>query len=112
LAHTKQQSPLDTLLEALFRGELTKPQARQLTALGPEAVQLALLAANDRFAQLQPASASPSTPSGMVPVYEKPTTDKRRRKKPGAKNGHKGSRRKTPEKIDAHVEHRLEVCPC
>jgi transposase len=29
-----------------------------------------------------------------------------------AKNGHKGSRRKTPQKIGAHVEHRLEVCPC
>jgi transposase len=112
LAHTKQQSPFDTLLSALFCGELTKPQAMQLAALGPEAVQLALLAANDRIAQLQPASVSPSTPSGMVPVYEKPATDKRRRKKPGAKNGHKGWRRKTPEKIDARVEHRLEVCPC
>ena len=111
MAHTKQQSPLDTLLKALFCGELTEPQARQLAALGPEAVQLALLAANDRIAQLQPAS-SPSTPSGMVPVFEKPTTDKRQRKNPGAKNGHKGSRRKTPEKIDERVEHRLEVCPC
>jgi transposase-like protein len=47
----------------------------------------------------------------MVPPYQKPATTKRR-KKPGAKNGHKGSRRKTPQKIDAHVEHRLLVCPC
>jgi transposase-like protein len=62
-------------------------------------------------AGLQSASPSPSTPSGMVPPYQKPATTKRR-KKPGAKNGHKGSRRKTPQKIDAHVEHRLLVCPC
>jgi transposase len=62
-------------------------------------------------ARLQPATPSPSTPSGMVPIYQKPPTPKRR-KKPGAKNGHKGSRRKTPEKIDARIEHRLEVCPC
>ncbi len=47
----------------------------------------------------------------MVPVYEKRAT-KRRRGKPGAKNGHAGVRRKTPPKIDRHVQHRLEFCPC
>jgi len=47
----------------------------------------------------------------MVPVYEKAAV-KGRRNKLGAKNGHKGSRRKTPEKFDARVEHRLEACPC
>jgi len=47
----------------------------------------------------------------MVPVYEKPAS-KPRRKKPGARSGHPGSRRKTPQKIDARVEHRLEGCPC
>ena len=108
----KQQPELDRLLQALFRGELTEAQARQLATLGAEAVRLALLAANDRIAQLQPASPAPSTPSGQVPVYQKPTTDKRRRKTPGARDGHKGSRRKTPAKIDAAVSHRLEVCPC
>ena len=46
-----------------------------------------------------------------MPVHEKPSTP-RRRKKPGAKNGHAGSRRKTPVAIDERVEHRLEVCPC
>ena len=85
-----------------------------MSELGPEAVRLALLAANDRIARLQTSGASvvsPSTPSGMVAVYEKPPTP-RRRKKPGAKNGHEGSRRKAPAKIDAHQDHRLEVCPC
>lgn len=84
-----------------------------LAAAGPEAVRLALLAANARIATLaSPAAPSPSTPSGMVPPYEKPPADKRRRKRPGAKAGHKGSRRPTPERIDQRVEHRLERCPC
>jgi len=48
----------------------------------------------------------------MVPVYQKPAAWKRRRKKPGAKNGHAGARRKAPETIDQKVEHRLQVCPC
>lgn len=84
-----------------------------MARLGPEVLTLALMAANARLAQLQsPASpASPATPSGMVPVYQKPATP-RRRKRPGAKDGHAGSRRKTPPKIDRRVEHRLEVCPC
>lgn len=79
--------------------------------LGPEAVQLALLAANARFAQLQPAGALPSTPSGMRPIYLKPKVSGRK-KTPGAKNGHQGSRRQTPGQIDKHVDHRLELCPC
>jgi transposase len=82
-----------------------------LAGAGPEAVRLALLAANTRLAQLQRGGPSPATPSGMVPQYQKPSTP-RRKKKPGAKAGHAGSRRETPEKIDARVEHRLEVCPC
>ncbi len=47
----------------------------------------------------------------MVPVYEKPAT-KRRKKKPGAKDGHAGKRRKTPAAIDQRVKHRLDLCPC
>jgi transposase len=112
LATTIQQPDLDTLLQALFRGELTESQAMQLASLGLEAVRLTLLAANQRFAQLQSSAASPTTPSAQIPVYEKPATDKRRRKEPGAKNGHPGSRRKTPAKIDAALSPRLEVCPC
>ncbi len=95
----------------MLHGTLSQTQVDRLAALGPEAVRLALLAANARLAQLQAASPSPATPSGMIPVHEKPAV-KRRRKKPGAKDGHAGTRRKTPAKIDAKVEHRLEVCPC
>lgn len=106
-----QQSELDSLLAALFRGALTERQAARLAELGPEAVRLALLTANARIAQLQPQASSPATPSGMVPVYQKPAAAKRR-KKPGARKGHAGRRRQTPAKIDQKVEHRLEVCPC
>ena len=93
---------------------MTEPQADRLAELGPEAVRLVLLAANARLATLQtqkPTPPSPSTPSAMIPVYKKPAMS-RRRKKPGAKAGHNGSRRKTPPNIDARVEHRVEVCPC
>jgi transposase len=62
-------------------------------------------------AELTGQKPSPSTPSGMTPVYRKPAVP-RRRKSPGARAGHAGARRKTPERIDARVEHRLEVCPC
>ena len=104
---------MPALVDALLHGRLSEQQADALAAAGPEAVRLALLAANARLARLQsPAGPSPSTPSGMVPVYQKPATDKRRGKKPGARAGHAGSRRKVPPQIDARVEHRLEVCPC
>jgi len=55
-------------------------------------------------------SVSPTTPSGMRPVYLKPSP-KRRRKKPGRKAGHPGACRPTPELIDAHDEHPLATCP-
>jgi len=104
---------LDALLTALFRGELSEAQAARLAGLGPDAVRLALLAANARFAQLQPPhGVSASTPSGMVPVHQKPAAGKRRRKKPGARDGHAGHRRKPPAKVDRRVEHRLAACPC
>jgi transposase len=95
-----------------LHGQLTREQGLELHALGPEAVMLFALAMAERFARLQAASApSPATPSGMMPIHEKPATSKRR-KQPGARKGHPGSRRKTPEKIDVRVEHRLEACPC
>jgi transposase len=106
----RQSLELNDLLEAAQRGQLTEEQAGQLHALGPEAVTLFALTVTKRFAELQSPPA-PSTPSAMIPVYQKPATP-RRRKKPGAKDGHDGSRRKTPPTIDARVEHRVEVCPC
>jgi len=115
LANETSQFEFDTLLAALLRGELTEAQVDLLSSLGTEALRLALMAANARFAELQsPAelpSGSSSAPPASVPVYLKSKTAVGR-KKPGAKNGHKGSRRKAPAKIDQKVEHRLDVCPC
>jgi len=102
----------------MLDGRLTEAEAAVLAEAGPEAVRLALLAANGRIASLAAAaasSASPSTPSGMVPVHEKPSVPqgkRRRRKSPGAKAGHVGSRRKPPATVDVRAEHRLDACPC
>jgi transposase len=70
--------------------------------------QEARIAELQRQGQGQPPS--PSTPSGMVPIYTKPNTTKRR-KKSGAKKGHPGHRREKPERIDDHQTHRLKHCP-
>jgi hypothetical protein len=107
-----------TLIDAALRGELTETQARQLYSHGREVVAFALAATAKRIAQLEsrlhPAPAtpalSPSTPSGMIPVYAKPNA-RRRSKKPGARNGHAGARRAQPARIDRQVEHRLKRCP-
>lgn len=108
--------PLDAIVAAALRGELDERRARQLYARGAEAVTLILTAMARRLAELQSQAASedstiaPSTPSGMIPVYTKPTVTKRH-KKPGAKHGHAGARRARPERIDRRVEHRLASCP-
>jgi len=117
------------LVEAALRGDLTQAQARRLANENPEVLVFALLAASQRIAeqdkrlseqdaviaglqrQSQTQHPSTSTPSGMVPIYTKPNTPKRR-KKPGAKEGHPGHRRKPPARIDEHKKHRLKRCPC
>jgi transposase len=106
---------VDGLGDAAVRGELDAAEALRLCRQSPELFTLALLAAARRIAALQGRAKqpqpSPSTPSGMVPVYTKPNTPKRR-KKPGAKQGHPGHRREKPERINARREHRLKRCPC
>jgi hypothetical protein len=103
-----------TLIAAAARGELDEVLARQLYRHGPEVVTLALLAASKRIAELQrrcgQQQTTPSTPSAMVPVYAKPNASKRR-KRPGARKGHPGTRRAKPARIDRRVEHRLKRCP-
>ncbi|MCC6680423.1 MAG: IS66 family transposase [Phycisphaeraceae bacterium] len=83
--------------------------ARTLPQLGDEAVTFFALAMADHVSALQ--APSPSTPSAMIPVYAKPPADKRRRKSPGARPGHAGTRRPTPPVIDDRKEHRLAACP-
>ena len=103
-------SGLDAIIEAILNGTCTKEQSLQLAQLGPEAVQLAVLAATDTIAQLKGQRPHPSTPSGQIPVYTK-ANKKRRRTKRGAKPGHPAARRQTPQRIDRHAEHRCDVCP-
>ena len=116
------------LIDAAVRGELDQGETLRLCRECPEVVTLALLAAAKRIAdrdtriveqeariaelqrQGQGQPPSPSTPSGMVPIYTKPNTTKRR-KKSGAKKGHPGHRREKPERIDDHQTHRLKHCP-
>ena len=87
---------------------LDLPRAHAVTAilaLGEKAEQW------DRLqAQGADTSISPTTPSGMVPVYLKPSA-KRRARKTGRKAGHPGACREVPEHIDQRVEHTLTSCP-
>src|SRR5437762_329186 len=95
--------------EAMLGPQLTAEQARAIFHQGEEAVVFALLTLAHRMAQ-HTSSPSPTTPSGMTPVYQKPAA-KGRRKKPGCKVGHPGSRRPPPTHIDRHAEHTLDACP-
>ncbi len=112
---TVHSKATEGLIQAALRGALTQAQAQRLARENREVLVLALLAASKRIAELQRSSlippVSPSTPSGMVPIYTKPNTPKRH-KKPGARQGHPGHRRKTPERIDERQTHRLKRCPC
>ena len=93
--------------------DLTAEEAEAIYVRGKEAVIFALLelAAQLRRSQGQCASvSSPATPSGMRPIYQKPNTP-RRRKKPGRKAGHEGTRRPPPEVVHEHKEHRAPCCP-
>jgi len=91
---------------------LTEDQARAIYRQGEEATVLALMEQARLIGQSQtPGSGvSPSTPSGQRPVYTKPPSPSRRRK-PGRKPGHLGSRRAIPDRIDRQEEHRCSRCP-
>jgi transposase len=94
-----------------FTLPLTREDAERIVAQGREAAVFVILELSARLVGQQPAPASASTPSGMVPPYQKPAAPKRR-KKPGAKPGHPGNHRQPPPEITHHDEHRpLEHCP-
>lgn len=97
-------------VQALPMAAMSEEQAKAIFDQGQEAVVFMLLEFSKQLAEARSLSTTPSTPSGMIPVYEKPTR-KKRGKKPGAKKGHPGSRRKPPERISKQKEHRAEVCP-
>lgn len=109
LSQGKESRTIPTL-EITLGPNLTAEEAQAIYEQGPEAVVFALLHMAKLLAekQRQPED-SPSTPSGMKPVYKKEPT-KQRRKKPGRKAGHPGSRRPQPPVIH-QVILRLERCP-
>ena len=73
------------------------------------AVILTLAHKAERYDKEHP-EVSPTTPSGMIPVYLKPARGKRK-KTPGRKEGHPGVSRKGPQQIDRYEEHALLNCP-
>lgn len=114
MATVKEVVVPDSTLDVLQRAALTEDQARAIFVLGEGAVVFALLELTKQLAQARGGEAvsepRPSTPSGMIPVYEKPTT-KPRKKRPGAKAGHPGRRRAVPDRIDRWETHKLPSCP-
>ncbi len=110
------------LVAAALEGTLTDEQAEQLAGLDPALQKLAWLATakriaeqNSQITELQSNlkghdQIDPSTPSGQRPIYTKPQASKRK-KKPGGRKGHPGSRRSKPQRIDRTEEHRQDRCP-
>jgi len=92
---------------------LTKAEAQEVVHQGDEAIVFKLLELSKEIQELRSklgVQDSSSTPSGQIPVYQKPSTSKSR-KKPGRKKGHVGVRRKAPIRIDHHQTHTLDTCP-
>ncbi len=88
-----------------FSCPLRRQQAEAICAQGREVIIFVLMELAARVAKYEQdgLATTPSTPSGMVPPYEKPTVRKRRRK-PGAKAGHAGTRRELAQ-VTHHQEH-------
>ena len=102
-------------LEGLGAGR-SEAQAGEIFRRGEESVVFALLQQSRLLGEWQstpsagPLAVSPSRPSGRRAVYTKPPPWSRQ-KRPGRKDGHRGVRRKRPERIDQRGEHRLSCCP-
>ena len=93
---------------------MTREKAEKIIKLPHEEAVEAILEIGDKAEKydelISSSGSSPTRPSGMTPVYEKPN-GKQGKKKPGQKNGHEGVSRTTPEKIDHYKEHKLDHCP-
>jgi hypothetical protein len=108
-----KKSPEQLCQELLSRKRsLSRQEAKEIYDRGQEAVVCVLMEASAQFVEKVTGKKQPhpSTPSGMLPVYEKPQAGKRNGK-PGRKEGHPGSRRSSPPEITDRKEHVLDVCP-
>lgn len=93
--------------------DMSREQAEAIVALGVEAAVFAILELSQRLGRAVGQCAavnSPATPSGMIPVHQKPAV-KKRGNKPGRKPGHRGARRRPPLQIDQRKDHRAPCCP-
>lgn len=91
---------------------MTRDEAIAILELPREkAIEIILVLADkaEKYDQIS-GEISPATPSGMTPVYLKPS-HRKRKKRPGRKKGHQGAARETPENVDDHKEHTLHCCP-
>lgn len=94
---------LQEVVESIRRGTFTDADAACLYHLGEEAVTFVLLA-------LAQTKKSPHAPSSTTPPYEKPSTQKKPKRR-GGKRGHAGKRRKQPDRIDQRKKHQAACCP-
>ncbi len=107
------KSPEQLCQELLARKRpLSEQEADDIRSQGRHAVVGLLLTLSAQLVEARTGvkPIHPSTPSGMKAPYEKPPPGRRPRK-PGRKQGHSGSRRGAPAKIDDHKEHTLGACP-
>jgi transposase len=100
--------------ELLAQGRpLTEAEVRSLIQQDPELATFLILELWKRNQELESHSSSSvtsSTPSGMIPPFQKPKAS-RRKKKLGRPPGHPGAQREKPTRIDRKEDHRLECCP-
>jgi transposase len=93
---------------------LSEEEARRLIETDPATALFVMMQLIARVKQLEAADSSPSAPPSSVPIYKKPTTPAGRKGKTkrGAKVGHQGHGRPSPDRIDRREEHpALEKCP-
>ena len=103
---------LRMIIDAALRGELSDEQAERVYELGRDAVTAFVLATARRLAELAGAgTSSPHAPPASTPPYAKPPASTRRRGKPGARDGHEGRRRPTPQPDERVEVKALTTCP-
>jgi hypothetical protein len=73
-------------LDDVLGPSLTEEQARMIYRQGEEAVVMAMMKMAAKLAALSQTTPAPTTPSAMIPAYQKPPAVKSR-KKPGPRTG-------------------------
>lgn len=106
----QSNSILEPAFIAAFRsGTLTEAQAKAFAAQDSLVIQFQMLQLSAALAEKRPGQ-GPHAPPSATPLYDKPVSHQRKQKR-GAKDGHPGSSRPKPERIDHHETHQLPACP-